>query len=213
VENILCEVFMNEAKTKTNLMEEENPSVQTQKNVVPENETKISKLQLAKLLNQRKEWRGHNINALCWSFYCVNDNKKIDNKCHQLMRCFFCYPKLIETCNKKTKSRKGLISYYKTNGITCLKNHVDVNHVVLYNKFENVVNNFLKGNVERQLMKKCPSISRSSISNFFVAIYKQNDVEQQQFLEDFGLLVVKNNLPIQFVESVWLKKLCMHLCP
>jgi hypothetical protein len=62
-------------------------------------------------------------------------------------------------------------------------------------------------------MKKCPSISRSSISNFFVAIYKQNDVEQQQFLEDFGLLVVKNNLPIQFVESVWLKKLCMHLCP
>jgi hypothetical protein len=31
-------------------------------------------------------------------------------------------------------------------------------------------------------------------------------------MEDFGLLVVKNNLPIQFVESVWVKKLCMHLC-
>jgi hypothetical protein len=92
---------------------------------------------------------------------------------------------------------------------------VDVNHVVLYKKFEDVVNNFLKGNVERQLLKKCPSIFGSSISNFFVAknLYKQNDVEQQQFLEDFGLLVVKNNLPIQFVESVWLKKLCMHLGP
>jgi hypothetical protein len=59
---------MNEAKTETNLMEEENLSLQTQKNVVQEDETKISKLQLEKLMNQRKEWRGHNINALCWSF-------------------------------------------------------------------------------------------------------------------------------------------------
>ncbi len=66
--NIPCEVFMNEAKTETNLMEEENLSLQTQKNVVQEDETKISKLQLEKLMNQRKEWRGHNINALCWSF-------------------------------------------------------------------------------------------------------------------------------------------------
>jgi hypothetical protein len=90
---------------------------------------------------------------------------------------FFCYPKLIEACNKRTKSRKGLIYYYKTNGITCLKNHVDVNHVVLYKKFEDVINNFLKGSVERQLVKKCPSIFGSSISNFFVAKnpYKQSD--------------------------------------
>ncbi len=120
---------------------------------------------------------------------------------------FFCYPKLIEACDKRTKSRKGLISYYKTNGITCLKNHVDVNHVVLYKKFEDVVNNFLKGSVERQLAKKCPSIYGSSISNLFVAKnpYKQSNVEWQHFLEDLGLLVVKNNLPIQFVESVCLK--------
>ncbi len=27
------------------------------------------------------------------------------------------------------------------------------------------------------------------------------------------MLIVNNNLPIQFVESVWLKHLTMHLCP
>jgi hypothetical protein len=68
---------------------------------------------LEKLMKQRKKCRGHNKNALYWSFICVNDNKEIDNKCHQLMRCFLCYPKPIEECNKKTKSRKGLISYDK----------------------------------------------------------------------------------------------------
>ncbi len=42
MENIPCEVFMNEEKFETNLMEEENPSLQTQKCVVPKDETKIS---------------------------------------------------------------------------------------------------------------------------------------------------------------------------
>ncbi len=76
-------------------------------------------------MKQRKKWRGHNKNALYWSFICLIDNKEIDNKCHQLMRCVLCYPKPIEACNKITKSMKGLISYYKTNGIAFLKNHVE----------------------------------------------------------------------------------------
>ncbi len=60
---------------------------------------------------------------------------------------------------------------------------MDVNPVVLYKNFEDVVNNFLKGSVETQLVKKCPSISRSSISNLFAAktLYKQNNVEQRTF--------------------------------
>ncbi len=34
-----------------------------------------------------------------------------------------------------------------------------------------------------------------------------------EFLKDLGLLIVKNNLLIQFVESMWLKRLILHLCP
>jgi hypothetical protein len=32
-------------------------------------------------------------------------------------------------------------------------------------------------------------------------------------LQDVAFLVVENHLPIQFVESTWLKHLVMHLCP
>jgi hypothetical protein len=38
-------------------------------------------------------------------------------------------------------------------------------------------------------------------------------VSQKEFLEDLGLLIIKNNLPIQFVESMWFKDLIIRLCP
>jgi len=82
---------------------------------------------------------------------------------------FFCYLELFDACNKRTKSRKCLISYYKIKIIISLKNHVDVDHVVLYKTFEKKVNNYLRGSVERQPINKCPSIFGSSISNFFLA--------------------------------------------
>jgi hypothetical protein len=36
-------------------------------------------------------------------------------------------------------------------------------------------------------------------------------VQQKQFLQDIGFLVVKSHLPIQFVGSTWLKCVAMHL--
>jgi hypothetical protein len=30
------------------------------------------------LHTQRKIWRGHNRNAICWTFYYVNDDKELD---------------------------------------------------------------------------------------------------------------------------------------
>jgi hypothetical protein len=32
--------------------------------------------------------------------------------------------------------------------------------------------------------------------------FKKDDVQQKEFLQDLGLLIVKNNLPLQFVENV-----------
>jgi hypothetical protein len=37
--------------------------------------------------------------------------------------------------------------------------------------------------------------------------FKKDDVQQKDFLQDLGLLILKNNLPLQFVESVWFKRL------
>jgi hypothetical protein len=42
-----------------------------------------------------------------------------------MMKCFLCYHEPIEFCNKRTKSRKGFISYYKTNGITSLEKYAN----------------------------------------------------------------------------------------
>jgi hypothetical protein len=69
--------------------------------------------------------------SLCWSFYCVNDNKLVDVKCSQLMRCIVFYASPILTTNAKTQTRKGLILYSSANGITALKNHVYVNHCMI----------------------------------------------------------------------------------
>jgi hypothetical protein len=56
-----------------------------------------------KLHFQRRKWRHDNKNALCWSFYCVNENKLLDVKCFQLMKCIFCYVGLVLITNAKTQ--------------------------------------------------------------------------------------------------------------
>jgi hypothetical protein len=51
----------------------------------------------------------------------MNDGVEVDNKALQLMRCHVCYPNQIKITNSKTQLRKGIISYFKNNGITSLK--------------------------------------------------------------------------------------------
>jgi hypothetical protein len=50
----------------------------------------------------------------------------------------------VNVINPRTQARKGLISYYKTNGITTIKKYVDVDHFFIYNFFEEEVNNLMK---------------------------------------------------------------------
>ncbi len=55
-------------------------------------------------------------------FFCMNDNKTVDLKCLQTMKCFqVCYNILILFCNPKIWTRKGPILYNTTNGIKKLK--------------------------------------------------------------------------------------------
>jgi len=61
----------------------------------------------------------------------MNDNKNVDVK----------YP--------KTQLKNFLIIYNITNGITTLKNYVNVNHFIIATMFEEEINSPLKGKVER----------------------------------------------------------------
>ncbi len=67
-----------------------------------------------------KKWRFHNRNALCWSFYYVNDNSKVNLHAPQMMHCLLCHSQLFVSMNSRKQLRKDLISNYKTNDITCL---------------------------------------------------------------------------------------------
>ncbi len=60
----------------------------------------------------------------------MNDDKKIDLGSLQVMRC------LLHVFNPNTKGRKGLITYYKTNGIIALKKHVNNDHATFVKKIE-----------------------------------------------------------------------------
>jgi hypothetical protein len=60
----------------------------------------------------------------------------------------------VNVSNPRTQARKGLISYYETNGITYLKKHVHVNHYLISKTFEKEVQNMMRGSVERLLAKK-----------------------------------------------------------
>jgi hypothetical protein len=89
------------------------------------------KKNLQKLYVQRKFWKGHNINSLCWAFYCANDGKEVEVGSCQIMRCIICYDNVVNIPNPRTKERKGLIAYYKTYGIIA----IDVDNSRIVKKF------------------------------------------------------------------------------
>jgi hypothetical protein len=93
------------------------------------------KFVLKKLHIQIKKWIHDSINALCWPFYYVNNNKLGDLKCSQLMRCIFYYASPILITNAKIEARKGLILYNNANGIIVLKKHVYGNHCTIVKIF------------------------------------------------------------------------------
>jgi hypothetical protein len=44
------------------------------------------------------------------------------------------------------------------------------------------------------------------------SLSKKMNLNEKEFWEDLTLLIIKNHLLMQFVESVWLKRFTMHLC-
>jgi hypothetical protein len=58
------------------------------------------------------------------------------------------------------------------------------------------VDYLLTGKEERQPTKKRANLFGNSIFNFFASkdLFKKVDVQQKEFLEDVGLLIMENNL-------------------
>jgi hypothetical protein len=110
--------------------------------------------------------------------------------------------------------KKGLVSYFKNNGIIILK-IVDANHGEIAKTIEEKVNSTLKSPLERILANKRLTMNASAILYFFARAidpYIKIMHTKKTFVENLGLLLIKNHLPTQFVESIWLNHLVIQLC-
>jgi hypothetical protein len=102
-----CDIYMNEVKMEyepllelqenINLQENENLQIEGSRNPKM-NEEKMKK-NLKMLHAHKSSWRGNNRNALCWAFYCVNDNKEVNVTTPQTIHCIFCHSNSILNFN------------------------------------------------------------------------------------------------------------------
>ncbi len=88
----------------------------------------------------------------------------------------------------RIQAKKGLNFYYKTNGITFLKKHVDAKHTVIAKMFQKEINFLLKGRKERQLAKKRAIMFSGSNSKFFPLknSFKKEDVSSKKIFRRLG---------------------------
>jgi hypothetical protein len=91
---------------------------------------------MKRLHEQRLKWRLHGKNSPTWGFSYVNDELVVDVKVPQVMHYMLCYDRLVNhvILEQITKLRKGLVSYFKSNGIITLKKHVDVDNGIIVKK-------------------------------------------------------------------------------
>ncbi len=99
-----CDVLMNEIRIKDEMSVklEEMVSFQTKGSKF----LKMNEKNLKKLYAQKTFWRGNTRNALCWAFYCVNDNKEVNATTSQTMQCIICHNNPILNENPKHKLAK-----------------------------------------------------------------------------------------------------------
>jgi hypothetical protein len=82
--------------------ESENPSLQTKvSRVLGKSDEKEIKQILQQLQTQRKKWRPHNRNALCWFLYFVNDYSKVNLDVLQLIHCLLCHSQPFVSVNSR----------------------------------------------------------------------------------------------------------------
>jgi hypothetical protein len=88
---------------------------------------------------------------------------------------------------------------------------MNIDHFIIIKMFEEEMNNPLKGEMGKQPTKKNQNPYGNAIVNFCVAKYffQKDHMYQKLFIEDMGLMIVKNHISIQFVESLWMKRLCL----
>ncbi len=81
---------------------------------------------------------------------------------------------------------------------------MNANHSIIAKIFEEEVNSPLKGEFEKHLVKEISNPFGNAIVNFFATkeASQKYHMQHKMFCKDMGLLIIKNNMPMQFVECL-----------
>jgi hypothetical protein len=127
---------------------QESPTISCQKEAaaaivtLPQVEMKDEPV-LQLLHKQAVKWRPWSRNASSWAFFTVNDNEPVQLEKPQVLRCILCHPEPInlELLAQRTRARKGVITYNKSNGTTAMRKHIESEHAKVAKTYEAEIEN------------------------------------------------------------------------
>jgi hypothetical protein len=124
------------------------------------------------------------------------------------LRCLFYGP-----IAPSVGSRKGIITYKTTNGISILWKHLELLHQQLWSEWVHLEKDGL--NAKKQPSKERFGSTPSNISNFFISTtpYSKEDSNEKQFEKDLALFIAKELVPLTFVHVPFFKRLMMKHNP
>jgi hypothetical protein len=178
--NEIIEICMNDE------IMEKNVSVQIKTSKNPKNEKEEEMKINLKKLHHKEKFNNYMEDYLYVGFFIVSMIIQILNI--QIMCCILCYQELVIGINSKTRARKRIFFYYKTNGIISFEKHVDAQHIVIAKMFKEKINILLKGTEKRQLAKKIVIVLSASIFKFFSTkdSFKKNGVPLKNKIRRLG---------------------------
>lgn len=110
------------------------------------------------------------------------------------------------------KQIKTLLLQKLSRRISFLSIYCKNNHYIIAKMFEEEMNSLLREEMEKWLPKRDKIYLVMQLSNSFLlnVLSKKIIYSKKMFLKYVGLLIVKNHMPMQFVEILWMECLCLH---
>jgi hypothetical protein len=105
---------------------------------------------------------------------------------------------------------KGLIVFHKVNGLTTMKNDLDVEHKAIYVKYSKEAFKHSKGPLKWTLTIKRALYKMLSRGFLLHKSFLKEPETQKEFLEDLMFFMIKGYMSLRTIKSIWLHYL--HTC-
>lgn len=95
-------------------------------------------------------WKPHYHTTSTWAFFQLNNNQVVDLIQNQIIWSIICHNETIgpKILTELIRCQKWFIACHKSNGVTTMKNHVELKHSVLLKRYGEKVNKQLRSWLE-----------------------------------------------------------------